>query len=175
MCWKKISEWLKPVPIKPVPKLTIPHPEEAQDNSGELVDLEHVRDVWMIVWHVKASSPMKTVELVFDPNSPYPAYTIGRKIVFQPSWANPGVLMHEICHISWSLLTDKQQTQFGILHDQLKGTDPYMKLLYSINTYGLTNHIEGHAEIGRYLGQFMPEILKPFYPCLYDSEGGQSH
>jgi len=28
--------------------------------------------------------------------------------------------------------------------------------------------VECHAEIGRFLGQFMPSQLKQFYPRLYD-------
>ena len=43
------------------------------------------------------------------------------------------------------------------------------KLLFSRNTYGLTNDIEGHAEVYRYIGQQMPEQLKQYYPRLFEN------
>jgi hypothetical protein len=49
----------------------------------------------------------------------------------------------------------------------LKSTDPLIKQLYSINTYGLGSDVEGHAEVYRYIGQQMPAQLKPFYPMLF--------
>jgi len=40
-------------------------------------------------------------------------------------------------------------------------------LLYAKNPYGLTNDIEGHAEVYRYIGEKMPEQLKRYYPMLF--------
>jgi hypothetical protein len=42
-----------------------------------------------------------------------------------------------------------------------------MKHLFKTQAYASQNDIEAHAEIYRYLGQFMPEVLKGFYPKLF--------
>ena len=53
------------------------------------------------------------------------------------------------------------------LYAPLKNSDPLIRLLYSKNAYGLTNDIEGHAEVYRYIGQWMPAQMKPYYPMLF--------
>jgi hypothetical protein len=65
------------------------------------------------------------------------------------------------------LLTPAMKANFSAVYTTLKNTDPLIRLLYSQNTYGLTNDVEGHAELYRYLGEKMPEQLKQFYPKMF--------
>jgi hypothetical protein len=88
-------------------------------------------------------------------------------MVIKPKWLNPGVIAHEQAHNSYALLTPAQKASFSTVYTPLKNTDPLIKLLYSKNAYGLTNDIEGHAEVYRYLGRQMPQQLVPYYPQLF--------
>ena len=90
-----------------------------------------------------------------------------RHLAIKPGWLNPGVVAHEQAHNSYAFLNPTQKSAFSSLHTSLKSTDPLIKQLYSINTYGLSSDVEGHAEVYRYIGQQMPAQLKPFYPMLF--------
>ncbi len=89
-----------------------------------------------------------------------------RHLAVKPRWLNPGVIAHEQAHNSYALLDSAQKASFAALYAPLKNTDPLIRLLYSKNAYGLTNDVEGHAEVYRYIGQWMPDQLKPYYPRL---------
>ncbi len=167
MCW---SKWFKPK-VKPPEEapLAIPHPEEPQDNSGRLVDLEAVRAAWIKEWNVPAGgSPLLRVDLAFDPNSHYPAYTLGRKIFFKPSWALPGVLAHEMAHVVYANLTAIELQEFAGDFRNALVTDPLTRLLDAQNSYMNVSLVEGFAEIYRYLGDEMPGYLKRYYPGLLE-------
>jgi len=99
-----------------------------------------------------------------------------RHLVIKAPWLNPGVIAHEQAHNSYALLNPNQKTAFASIYNSLKNTDPLIKLLYSINTYGLSTDIEGHAEVYRYIGQQMPAQFKQYYPKLFDTApiGGAS-
>ncbi len=88
-------------------------------------------------------------------------------MAIQPKWLNPGVIAHEAAHYCYDLLSTSQIADFSTIYRALKDSDPLIRLLYSRNTYGLTNDIEGHAEVYRYIGQQMPIQLKPYYPKLF--------
>jgi len=90
-----------------------------------------------------------------------------RHMAIKRKWLNPGVMAHEQAHNSYALLNSSKRTAFATVYTPLKNTDPLIKLLYSKNAYGLTNLIEGHAEVYRYIGQHMPKQLKPYYPKLF--------
>ncbi len=90
-----------------------------------------------------------------------------RHLAVKPQWLNPGVVAHEQAHNSYALLTPGQKAAFSATYTPLKDTNPLIKLLYSMNGYGLTSDIEGHAELYRYLGDQMPPQLKQYYPRLF--------
>lgn len=164
------------LPPMPVP-LTLPHPEN-ESNSNE-VNTQLMIEEWLRDWNVPFqyhsfwwSIIIKVVE-----NYPYPASITdldGNPATFDdtiftvhPCWDTEGVCAHEMAHISWMMLSQVQKVEFESLHNKLMLTDPYIKLLYSINTYGLTNSNEAHSEVYRYIGEKMDEQLKQYYPRLF--------
>lgn len=156
-------------------KLKIPYPEEKIDLSKN----ESNTDVQATFEHFLSNRIPKQyrdewrhrITLILNDNYYYPAATVndglGNAIItIQSAFTNDGVYAHEIAHIVWQDLTSIQKQNFASMHDALKDSNELMKLLYSENPYGLTNHVEGHAEIFRYLGEYMPEGLKQYYPRL---------
>jgi hypothetical protein len=183
MCW----EWIKGLfkkeepPIQPEEPLGLPHPEEPvnYDITIDNFDLSEVFNKWMNDWFVpqeyrdiwltKMGNITVTLEIINY--QVVPAWTWEengeRYMKVRPEWLNPGVIAHEQAHNSYALLTEEQKTAFSAAYTPLKDTDPMIKYLYSINSYGLQNDIEGHAEVYRYIGEQMPGELKQFYPKLF--------
>ena len=161
----------------PVPEhLSVPHPEETPDYSRTIqnTDLDAVLDEWEIKYNVPVGDReyWKTkIEIKLDATLPYPAATYDlngiRHLTIKPEWVNPGVIAHEQAHNSYALLTSEQKADFSTTYTPIKTSDPLVVVLFSKNSYGLTNDIEGHAEIYRYLGADMPEVLKKYYPKLF--------
>jgi hypothetical protein len=60
-----------------------------------------------------------------------------------------------------------RKADFKKAYTPLINSDPLIVFLYSRNTYGLSSVVEGHAEVYRYIGDKMPEKLKPYYPKLF--------
>ena len=175
MCFKKIKSLFKKKDTDKSP-LTIPHPEETPDSSRTVnnTDLDAALDKWEIDYNVPEAyrGYWKTkIVISLDENLPYPAATYElngvRHLTIRPEWVNSGVIAHEQAHNSYALLTDLEKSHFSTTYTPLKTTDPLVVYLYSINSYGLTNDIEGHAEVYRYLGDEMPEVLKKYYPKLF--------
>jgi hypothetical protein len=113
--------------------------------------------------------PPSLISIGIKQDTPAATWEAGgkRHLAIKPQWLNPGVIAHEQAHNSFALLTPSQKVNFPSVYAPLKETDYLIKLLYSKNTYGLSNDIQGHAEVYRYIGQQMPEQLKPFYPKLF--------
>jgi hypothetical protein len=162
-----------PTTPEPAP-LTIPHPEEPPDYSRTLANTsaEGLLTAWFDGWKVPPQYQdwwRNEMKITISLQYPSPAATSSetRQMWVRPEWANPGVIAHELAHVSYSLLTETMKTEFSAVYTPLKNTDPLITLLYSQNTYGLTNDIEGHAEVYRYLGEQMPEQLKRYYPKLF--------
>ena len=161
--------------LKPKPSLVLPHPEESIDltQTVDNVDVGKVLDKWIEIYQVptKYRDYWKTkIDIRVDTGISYPAGTWEadgiRHLVIRPEWLNPGVIAHEQAHNSYALLTDSEKAIFSGIYTPLKTADPLIKLLYSKNQYGLSNDVEGHAEIYRYIGKQMPDSLKQFYPKL---------
>lgn len=160
----------------PPEELSIPHPEEPPDYSRtiENTDLDAVLDEWELNYDVPVGEReyWKTkIEIKLDATIPYPAGTYElngiRHLTIRPEWVNPGVIAHEQAHNSYALLTSEQKTEFATTYAPIKTSDPLVVFLFHENSYGLTNDIEGHAEIYRYLGAEMPGVLKKYYPKLF--------
>ena len=188
MCLNKILSLFKqnniPAPSpepEPAPEtipepLSIPHPGESPDYSKTVdnTDLDSAMDQWEIDYNVPDNYRdfWKTkIMIALDANLPYPAATYEqggvRHLNIRPEWVNSGVIAHEQAHNSYALLAEAEKAEFSTTYTPLKTTDPLIVYLYSINTYGLTNDVEGHAEVYRYLGDEMPEVLKQYYPRLF--------
>ncbi len=162
----------------------IPHPEEPMNPMATLAntDVNVVMNQWLHDWavpaqhwdHWKSTIDVQVYEVYPDSlgmrqDTPAGTWEAGgkRHLAIKPQWLNPGVIAHEQAHNSYALLDSAQRGAFAALYSPLKTTDPVIRLLYSKNAYGLTNDIEGHAEVYRYIGQWMPEQLKPYYPMLF--------
>lgn len=167
--------WLTNLFKKPKP-LTLPYPQEQPDYSqtAENVNAPSIVVLWLTSYHVPTEfwNFWETkIVITVDPDYYYPAATWEengvRHLTVRPEWLNAGVIAHEQAHNSYSLLSDAEKQAFSKEYTPLKSTDPLIKLLYSINTYGLTSDIEGHAEMYRYLGDKMPQSLKRYYPKLF--------
>ncbi len=170
MCIHKILSVFRKKP------LSITHPEEPPDYNQTMdnTSLDAVLNEWAIKYNVPEihRDYWKTkIVMTLDASLPYPAATYEqggvRHLTIRPEWVNPGVIAHEQAHNSYSLLTDLEKVEFSAAYTPLKTTDPLIVYLYSINAYGQTNDIEGHAEVYRYLGEEMPGVLKRFYPKLF--------
>jgi hypothetical protein len=160
------------------PPVTLPHPHNAShtpdQDSGQMMEefLTHwnVPETYKDFWR---GIPVTVMDGYIYPASwqdadGNPLTYSDEKLTFDEAWDDEGVCAHECAHVSWEFLTPAQRDAFATLHDYYKNVDPYMKLLYSINTYGLTNSNEAHSEIFRYIGDKMPLELKKFYPRLID-------
>ena len=94
-----------------------------------------------------------------------------RHLQVRPEWCNAGVLAHEQAHCSYALLTEDEKLLFETAYNNAQ-PHPFIVLLHRVNTYmnqtdKLGRHVEGHAELYRYIGlEKLPVTLKRFYPKL---------
>jgi hypothetical protein len=167
--------------------LTIPHPEEPMNPSATLMNTNVSATItqWLSDWGVPQQYwdywktaidiqlyeiyPASLIAMGLNQDTPAATWEADgkRHLATKPKWLNPGVIAHEQAHNSYALLNSSQKTAFTALYTPLKNTDPLIKLLYSKNTYGLTNDVEGHAEVYRYIGKQMPAQLTMYYPRLF--------
>ena len=165
----------------------IPHPEEPMNPAATLAntDINTIISKWLQDWGVpqaywnywKTAIDIQVYDVYPDSltamglKQDAPACTWETKgkrhLAVKPQWLNPGVIAHEQAHNSYAILSGSQKADFSAQYASVKNTDALIKYLYSINRYGLTNDIEGHAEVYRYIGQQMPAQLKQFYPALF--------
>ncbi len=173
MCrWFKKKKEISPV---------LPHPEESMNSQATLqsVNVKAAVKEWYSRWGVPLvyQSYWDSVRIAVVDNLyaaiggvsiKVPAFTYAdtKEMSIDPMWANPGVIAHEMSHISYSFLTATDIGQFTITYEEVK-TDALVKLLESQNQYMKVSTVELHAEIYRYLGGRMPESLKAFYPKLF--------
>lgn len=178
---------------KPVPVLTLPHPEEpARDwqRTSPIGETDHLFEsvFWEFIaqWGVPASEaealrnttiwefydewPQTYLDWGLQPNTPACAWTDGdgyRHSAYLAKWAVPGVMAHEAGgHGAWFQQSEPEHVDFEDTYQTVKDA-PLIVLLWSINTYGLSSPVERHAELYRYLGTNVPEPLKRFYPRLF--------
>ena len=179
MCWDKLKALFKRQPV--LLAIPLPHPEESMNPQATLgnTDIKGVIREWYSAWNVPqinqpfwdsvSISVVDNLYCVFNnqfTKVPALTYADTKEMSIDPMWANPGVIAHEMAHISYSFLTIIDVAQFNIAYEEVK-IDALIKLLESQNQYMKTNTVELHAEIYRYLGERMPESLKTFYPRLF--------
>jgi len=182
MCLSKIVKWLVGTPLdnppvesptEPLPILSIPHPEEEIIPLAtiEATDINQVFNDWLEDWQV---NPMAfpfwlTVNIEVSNKYLFPAGTMAetKQMWIRPEWANPGVIAHEMAHISYSLLSQEDKSKFPVAFLEALETDDLLQLVYSTKPYMRFDDIETHADCYRYLGQQMPKSLKRFYPYLF--------
>jgi hypothetical protein len=166
--------------------LAIPHPEEPVNPAATLANTDSAAIInkWLMDWAVPLQNHdyWKTVIdiQVFDIypqniiamgiNQEIPAATWyadnKRHLVIKTKWLNPGVIAHEQAHNSHWLLAEEQKGQFAAAYKVLKQTDEMVRFIFS-KQVTTTDDVEAHAEIYRYLGQFMPAQLRMYYPLLF--------
>jgi hypothetical protein len=176
--------------LKLFQKPKLPHPEEppnpaqTMENTNPVAIMEkwfdsynvpvgnrqYFRD-WLIVKLVKPLNYTYIENgITYIKEVPSMTYWDGtvRHIDIEPEYCNPGVFAHEAGgHGAYALLSSGQKVDFNILFDSMKNTDPKLVYLWSVNNYGLSSDVEGHAETYRYWGNLMPECLKQYYPRLF--------
>jgi len=197
MCFKWFKKQTPGQPVivkgrisyKGIPEgLTLPYPEEPHDPTRTVSNTsiqgmlaawlkqravpEEYREYWTNQIEINLYDIWpKEVITRYRINSKTPAFAFGsdgkRYLFALAPWFNIGVIAHEQAHNSYALLTDPQRAEFRALYEPLISTEPYIRLLYSINHYGLSSIVEGHAELYRYLGEKLPIILKAYYPKLF--------
>lgn len=183
MCWSKLFKLCK----KSSTPLTILHPEEPRNDSQTVANtvIGDIITKWLTDWKVPAAYweywrnaiviqiydfwPPEMLATGLQPDTPAATWEADgkRHLASLAKWLNPGVIAHEQAHNSYALLSDAEKLAFSAVYTPLKDNDPLIKYLYSVNNYGLTSDIEGHAEVYRYLGDEMPEVLKKYYPKLF--------
>ena len=89
-----------------------------------------------------------------------------RHMVVQPGYLNSGVIAHEQAHNSYALLTLDWKAWFAQAYIRVQDTEQ-IKKLWKYRSYGTINYTELYAELYRYLGEFMPDSLKRYYPKLF--------
>jgi len=173
---------LTPVTPQPIQTrlLTLPHPEQQKNLSQTMtnVNIGEVFHAWYDSYNVPIESRSyfrNTIVVELNDKIPYPAGTWEaagiRHLQVRPEWCNAGVLAHEQAHCSYALLTEVEKLLFETAYNSVQ-PDPYIVLLHGVNTYmnqtdRLGRHVEGHAELYRYIGlEKLPETLKQFYPKL---------
>ena len=167
--------------------LAILHPEEPVNRAATLANTSiytmlekwftdwdvpvQYRDYWKTAIDIQVyeTYPPSLIKMGLRQDTPAATWDAGgkRHLAVKPAWLNPGVIAHEQSHNSYALLTASEKAAFSAAYGPLKTADPLIRLLYLKNRYGLTNDIEGHAEVYRYLGREMPPQLKAFYPRLF--------
>lgn len=182
---KKLAELLlaivwvfyKPNPTVYVEPLDIPHPENYADGDNIDESVEAISG-WLKHWSVPAKyhTFWWGVTRVVVENYKYPASitdlnpnTTGDEVfTLNPWWDTEGVCAHELGgHINWFYLTKAEREEFKEVSDALMKTSPLLQKLFAWNGYGLTSTVERHAEIYRYIGQYMHPDLKKFYPKCF--------
>jgi hypothetical protein len=158
------------------PRFVIPHPEEPQneDATSDNTDMATTREGWFLAWDVPIEHRLfwttdVTIELSGQQSGTY----IQPKIInLNFKQANPGVLAHEAAHVSYGLLSDLEKVAFEDAFIEAISVDGIVKYLYNLperwymGTISGGFHIEGHADVYRFLGGMMPAELKRFYPRL---------
>lgn len=164
-----IKDALSGVPTR----LTVlPHPEESPNYANTIhnVDLQGVVNKWLVDWNVPSNywEFWHSVTVLIKADSPYIAATWSdQKLMWvQPPWCNPGVIAHEMSHISYWHLSAVNHHLFNTTWRQYQ-SDPYMHLLVTQRPNTGVSDIEAHAEIYRFLGIHMPAGLKQYYPYLF--------
>lgn len=168
------------------PALVLPHPEEPGNPqaTAAAVNIIAVRQAWYDGWRVSLNgrglfNPV-TLNLVENLAIVYngalvkvPAATYAEllRIDIDPKWANPGVLAHESQHIFYSWLTEDQRLKFAAEYFGMAETGDAMLSLVVRHMAGrdpswVSDIREIYADIYRYLGDKMPESLKPFFPNM---------
>ena len=171
----------------PEPTQSLPHPEEPKDYTKTVAntDIPAVVAQWFAEWEVpvdKQSIWANTVQIdLYDAwpqeilswglqqDTPACAYTKNgvKHLAALAPWFNKGVVAHEQAHAAYANLTSTEKAEFDVAFRLSLVGDDLMIFLDKQNGYMNTSNIEGHAEVYRYLGQYMPEQLKKFYPNLF--------
>ena len=162
------------------PMLVIPHPEEAKKSGVKVadIDIQSLLSDWFVQWEVINKQYFLGVRIELKENLhvilenrllkvPAATYANAMRMELDPEWANPGVIAHEMAHISYALLSDSQKAEFGIEYNKALEIHELLKFVSSQKPYMRTGGIvEAHADCYRYLGNLMPENLMQFYPNL---------
>jgi hypothetical protein len=159
-------------PIGPAP-LAIPYPEEPGNPTQTMDNTDGAATV--AAWQMTRAFPPAqlpfwqqiTVELSLTCPGVAATYDDEKKIRVHPDYCNPGVIAHEMAHISYFRLSGDMQDSFVAAFDQALTTNPLLKYVYDAKGYLHVSGIEAHADVYRYLGEKMPGSLKGYYPRLF--------
>lgn len=149
--------------------LTLPFPEEPRDPTANIAttSARGLLALWLLKYRPADPAFWQTLDLSIVDTLDHPAETISelKQVRIQPSFASPGVLAHELAHISYSLLSEQEKVDFAMVADTVK-SDPLVALMLEQKPNARKNIIEKHADLYRFLGKQLPESLRAFYPAL---------
>jgi hypothetical protein len=154
---------------------TLPHPEEPRNDNQTLenTNVSMFYEKWFTDWEVPEQYHLfwqLAIDVKLDVTIPYAAGVWadgnGVHLRCRPEYMNAGVLAHENAHNSYALLTPDEKLEFESVYGLEVENNELMVYLDSVNSYMNTTVVEAHAEVYRYLGQYMPESLKKFYQRL---------
>jgi hypothetical protein len=160
---------------RPAPRIastSLPHPEEPPNYAvrTSLINPRPAFEKWLKDWEVppKHWGFWNSVKVVVKTDIHYAAATWSDKklLWIRPEWCNPGVIAHEMSHISYWYLSPGDKKLFNNTWRQFQ-SDPYLNLLVTKRPNTGKSNVEAHAEIYRFLGVKMPAGLKKFYPYLF--------
>jgi hypothetical protein len=194
MCIKNFFKIFQqtPNPVTPTPTSpsttqgSLPHPEEPMNPSATLANTDSITILtrWLSDWAVPSQKwdywktaidiqvydvyPASVTEMGISQDIPAATWFAdgNRHLAIKTQWLNPGVIAHEQAHNSYWLLAEESKQQSAKAYKALKQTDTMMRFLFS-KQVTTTDDVEAHAEIYRYLGQYMPAQLKIYYPSLF--------
>jgi hypothetical protein len=150
-------------------KTTLPYPEEAPDYTQTITGEQLLQKFFaryyvpQIHWDF-----WRTVTVIVDKNLKNPAAMSSetKTLYLKPEYGNAGILAHEFSHLSYAQLSDSQKSSFASDYVNAMQKDQLLRTLYAQKPYIKSSLVEAHAEIYRYLGTRMPEVLKKYYPKL---------
>lgn len=152
--------------------IRLPHPEEKISKYGATQEyIEGVVNKWLMDWRVPKEYwqfwvDYVDIELSVDVKVAA-SYQNGkrRRILVNPYWLNCGVISHEQGHNSLALLEFHEFKSFPDVLAYHFETNDMIK--YLSKKKDLSDPIEAHAELYRYINERLPDDLKVYYPKLF--------
>jgi len=172
MCWWKKRKVKTRTALTPGSYVSLPYPEEKPDhtkNKGNTTadDAKKIFFEWMTTYLVPSEKTKwwEKVKITLDESTVAATDSKHKHMWISPVWLNPGVIAHEMAHISYWQLSPEKKRRFEASYQAT--TEPLVLLVKKERTYAETSMVETHAEIYRFLGKYMPESFWEFYPFLF--------
>ena len=172
MCWWKKNKVKTRAILVPDSYDILPYPEQEPDYSRNIAnttpgDARNIFDEWMTAYLIPPDRKKwwEKVKITLDESTVAATDSKNKHLWISPVWLNPGVIAHEMAHISYWQLKSKNKDKFDTFYRDT--VDPLVLLVKEERTKTESSMVETHAEIYRFLGKYMPESFMEFYPFLF--------